>query len=174
MPKLKWTEEHDRAMGKRIREAREAKGWSLQQLAERLNVVKASAGHWETGLRAIKHHDLAALCAELDVSADEIVFGVRRWPFTAIDFDRVARLDPIELAHLEGGLMQLASDLGLEILRPKSALVDDSRARQLVLGATPAEDAALSFGAKPSAKPHQGDAPVRKRAAKNAGLRDFP
>jgi transcriptional regulator with XRE-family HTH domain len=54
-------------MGKRITAARNAKGWSLQYVAARLGVSKATVGHWETGARAIKHGDLAALFLEFFV-----------------------------------------------------------------------------------------------------------
>ena len=148
MAKLKWTTAHDNAMGKRIRDAREAKGLSLQAISERLHISKGTAGHWETGERAIKHHDLARLCAELEVSADEILFGVRRWPLPAVDFDLVSDLEPIDLGRLEGAILQRASDLGLQICRAPTAgsLNADADAFALLGGPGPKEGLAEGQG----------------------------
>lgn len=117
MSVTKWTRDSDIAMGKRILAARNLRGLSLQAVADALKVSKGTAGHWETGTRTIKHHDLARLCSLLQVSADEVLFGIRRWPFTGIDFDLVNDLEPLDLGRLEGGLLQLAGDFGIQIKR---------------------------------------------------------
>lgn len=117
MKAIEWDASQDKAVGRRLADARAAKGWSLEHVAKRIGVTRATIGHWETGARAIKHRDLAAICTVLGVSADEVLFGVRRWPFEKIDFGSVADLEPIELARLEGALLGLASQLGIEIKR---------------------------------------------------------
>lgn len=161
------------AIGKRIKQARIAKGYSTQGLANRMSVSKGTVGHWETGTNAMRIPELVMLCRLLEVSADEIIFGVRRWPFPAIDFDKVAELEPVELGRIEGGLIRQASDLGLDLVRVKSAPAEPgARNGILVVGDTPTEDADLSFGAEPHAQPHKRRGPVRKRAPKNASLRD--
>lgn len=110
-----WSEEKDKELGRRIAAARTAKGMSLAVVGEKLSVTRATVGHWETGQRAIKHADLAALCGVLDISADELLFGVQRWPFSKIDFGSVTDLEPMDLARLEGALMLTAAQLGIEI-----------------------------------------------------------
>lgn len=45
----------DHALGQRIRSAREARGWSQEQLAEALGVAKRTIGNWERG-RPPKQH----------------------------------------------------------------------------------------------------------------------
>lgn len=117
MAVIKWTAASNLAIGKRLAAARDAKGLSTAALAELLGVSKGTVNHWELGNRAIKHDDLARLCQALDLSADEALFGVRRWPFKGIDFDLVNDLDPRDLGRLEGSLMQLAQDFGMQIKR---------------------------------------------------------
>lgn len=104
-------------VGARIALARNAKGLSIQQLADRLCMTKGSVGHWETGTNAIKAPELARICKLLDVSADELLFGIRRWPFTGVDFDLVNDLDPRDLGRLEGALLTLAEQFGMQIKR---------------------------------------------------------
>lgn len=104
-------------IGARIAAARNAKGLSTQALAVRLGRTKGAVGHWETGKNAIKAPELAKLCKVLDVSADELLFGTRRWPFEGIDFDSIAGLEKRDIDRLEGGLALAAAQLGIEIKR---------------------------------------------------------
>ena len=117
LKKLGWEEAEDRVLGGRIQKAREARGVSLQTLADFMDVSKATAGHWETGARSIKHHDFARLCAALNVSADQLLFGRSVWPFSGVDADKVQQLDAQDLAKLEGGLLLTAAQIGLDIAR---------------------------------------------------------
>lgn len=105
----------DAAIGKRITAARQAKGWSLQYVADRLKVSKATVGHWETGARAIKHGDLAALCLLLQTSADMILFGRRQWPFKNITLEAVAALEAADVAQLEGAMRLMAAQAGIDL-----------------------------------------------------------
>lgn len=108
----------DLAIGRRIAAARAARGLSLQQVADKLDVSKATIGHWETGARAIKHGDLARLCKLLAVSADLVLFGERQWPFKSIPLERVACLDRSALDLLAGAMALAAAQLGID-LRPQ-------------------------------------------------------
>lgn len=110
-----WSDAMNKAFGRRIAAAREAKGWSLAALADRLQVSRATIGHWETGARTIKHDDLAKLCEALGVSVDEMLFGIQRWPFPTIDFRSVIDLDSDDLRRLEGALLLVSAQLGLEL-----------------------------------------------------------
>lgn len=102
-------------MGRRIADARAAKGLSTQGLATKMEISKGAVGHWETGKNAIRAPELGQLCQILGVSADELLFGVRRWPFSMIDFDAVAGLDQRERGLLEGAMLLAAAQIGLEI-----------------------------------------------------------
>ncbi|MBV8048083.1 MAG: helix-turn-helix transcriptional regulator [Paludibacterium sp.] len=115
MENIYWNSDRDTAFGVRIAKARNAKGWSLAQLADRLNVSRAMVGHWEKGNRAIKHADLATLCQILGVSADELLFGIRRWPFEKVDFESIRSLDKSDIDRLEGALIITASQLEIDI-----------------------------------------------------------
>lgn len=139
-----WAEADHQAMGERIRHARDRRGFSLQAVADRLGVSKGTVGHWETGVRAIKHDDLARLCALLQISADEVLFGTRRWPFNGINFDLVNDLDQKELGMLEGAMLQLASSIGFAIrpeapprINPSPALAASAGFRKEALTPTP-------------------------------------
>lgn len=110
-----WTHESDTALGERLTRARENRGLSLAQVGKELGVSKATVGHWETGSRSIKHHDLAHLCAFFSISADEILFGAKRWPFEGIEFESVAQLEPSEIEKLEGAIVSTAHHYGLVI-----------------------------------------------------------
>lgn len=115
MAKSEWDEEMDAALGSRLKAVRVSRGLSIDQVGVNLKVSRATVNFWETGKRAIKHHDLAAICFLFGISADELLFGVRRWPFDKIDFDSVNELEPVEIAGLQGGLVVLAGQLGIKI-----------------------------------------------------------
>ena len=110
-----WNQEKDAELGARIRIAREAKGYSLHQFSLKIGVSKGTCGHWETGARTIKHHDLAAICHVLSISADELLFGTKRWPFEGIEFSSIQNLEVSELNKLEGALISTANQYGLDV-----------------------------------------------------------
>jgi transcriptional regulator with XRE-family HTH domain len=56
--------------GDRLREARNAKELSGEELGRRLALSKASISHWENERYQPNLEQLKALCAELDVTAD--------------------------------------------------------------------------------------------------------
>jgi transcriptional regulator with XRE-family HTH domain len=121
LPTLEWVDDTDVEMGKRITAAREARGISLQRLATHLNVSKATAGHWETGERSVKHHDLARLCVALGVSADQLLFGSTIWPFAGVDVSKVVQLEQADIQQLQGGLLLTAAQVGLDIAAAKGS-----------------------------------------------------
>ena len=133
-----WTDDQAARIGARIAQARNDRGWSLQQLADRVaavagkdDVTRATAGHWETGARTVKLRDLWALCRVLGVSADELLFGVQRWPFPQLSYAKVMDLEPEDRNRIEGGILVLATELGVDVRAPRS---DSAKAR----GLTPA------------------------------------
>lgn len=66
-------------IGDRIRQQREAKGFSLQQLAELLDVTKAAVSHWELGRTAnIKNVTFLKLAEVLGCSQQYLLYGPSR------------------------------------------------------------------------------------------------
>ena len=57
----------------RIRELREAKGWTQTDLADRLNVTKVAVSQYERGVRKPDINILAALCDVFNVSYDYLL-----------------------------------------------------------------------------------------------------
>lgn len=49
-----------------VREARKSKGWSQQELGERLSRTKANVGHWETGKHKPSFEQLAHISRVTD------------------------------------------------------------------------------------------------------------
>jgi transcriptional regulator with XRE-family HTH domain len=58
----------DASMSARIKEARQARGWSQQELAERVSVSQPTIVHWEQGTHIPRHLALARLADALGVS----------------------------------------------------------------------------------------------------------
>jgi transcriptional regulator with XRE-family HTH domain len=58
----------DGSMSARIKEARQARGWSQQELAERVSVSQPTIVHWEQGTHTPRHLALARLADALGVS----------------------------------------------------------------------------------------------------------
>jgi len=61
------------ALGGRIRELRKQRGWSQQELGERLGVSPVAVSRWELGERQIKGEYLVRLARVFQVSLDELV-----------------------------------------------------------------------------------------------------
>ena len=67
----------------KIRELRERKGMTQAELAKAVNVSKATACQWESGLRRPSLVNLLALANVLECTIDDIVG--RDWPQQAVD-----------------------------------------------------------------------------------------
>lgn len=66
-------------IGDRIRQQREAKGLSLQQLADLLKVTKAAVSHWELGRTAnIKNMTFLKLAEVLGCKQEYLLYGASR------------------------------------------------------------------------------------------------
>lgn len=57
----------------RIRELRQARGWTQDDLAERLNSIRQTVGHYETGIRGIDADTICRLCDIFGVTADYLL-----------------------------------------------------------------------------------------------------
>ena len=57
----------------KIREARRAKGWSQQKVADILGVTRACFSNYEQGTREPTIALLKAICEILDISADYLI-----------------------------------------------------------------------------------------------------
>ena len=62
-------------IGQRFREAREAKGWTREQLAEKIGLSVQFIADLELGNSGIRLDRFAALCQLLNANAHTILFG---------------------------------------------------------------------------------------------------
>ncbi|MBN1240300.1 MAG: helix-turn-helix transcriptional regulator [Gammaproteobacteria bacterium] len=66
-------------MGQRIRTLRRAKGFSQQELANRLGVTKAAVMHWETGrTKNIRNRTMLELVRILETDQEFLLYGPTR------------------------------------------------------------------------------------------------
>jgi transcriptional regulator with XRE-family HTH domain len=65
------------AFGKRLRELREAKDWTLEQLAERAGMNELQVGHIERGASDVKLSTIVKLSRALGVTASELLRLIR-------------------------------------------------------------------------------------------------
>lgn len=70
-------------IGQRVRCARKAKGWSQEQLAEKINISVTHMSHIETGNTKLSLPVLVALSEVLDVRTDDLLFG--KAPYNAAE-----------------------------------------------------------------------------------------
>lgn len=63
-------------LGVLVREAREARGWSQVELAERLGLSGAQVSRVEAGLRGVSLDVLARLAQELEIPADQVIASI--------------------------------------------------------------------------------------------------
>lgn len=63
------------AMGQRFREAREAKGWTREQLAEKMDLSVQFIADLELGNSGIRLDRFAELCQLLNANAHNVLFG---------------------------------------------------------------------------------------------------
>lgn len=62
-------------LGRLIRQAREAMGWSQDDLARALNVDRTTVGKWEFGAREPDFATLRALCRLLGLPPEQVLDG---------------------------------------------------------------------------------------------------
>jgi DNA-binding XRE family transcriptional regulator len=60
-------------VGRRLAEERQTRGWSQQDLADRLGVDRTAVGRWERGARTIPLHRLMAAARLFDVSVQALL-----------------------------------------------------------------------------------------------------
>ena len=65
-------------IGKNIRRGREAKGFTQEELARRLNVTRQAVSNWENEKTQPDIDTLQKLAQHLDVSAEELIYGTKR------------------------------------------------------------------------------------------------
>lgn len=66
------------AIGSRIREIREIKGYTREQLAEYAEISANFLWEVETGRKSMKVHNLGKLAAALNISTDYLIFGAKQ------------------------------------------------------------------------------------------------
>jgi transcriptional regulator with XRE-family HTH domain len=80
-------------IGRRIKEARIAKGWTQDQLARAIEVSRSAVAQWETGRAGQVTGNLARIAETLDVGVEFLMHGQDRRAAAAISQgDEVALL----------------------------------------------------------------------------------
>ena len=62
-------------IGERIREARQARGWTQDELAEAVGVSRSAVAQWETGRAGQVTGNLSRIAEVLDVSIEHLAHG---------------------------------------------------------------------------------------------------
>lgn len=60
-------------IGRRIKSARESRGYSQKEFAQLIGAKNTTVSNWEKGLTRPDADTLASICRALDVSADELL-----------------------------------------------------------------------------------------------------
>ena len=63
-------------IGKRIRQVRQTKGWSQNDLAKRCGISMSFLGHIERGTRIMSLDTFVNICEAVGARADELLWGV--------------------------------------------------------------------------------------------------
>lgn len=66
------------SIGRRIREARQTKGWTQDQLASAVQVSRSAVAQWETGRAGQVTGNLTKIADVLDVGVEFLMHGVDR------------------------------------------------------------------------------------------------
>lgn len=70
-----------KTLGVSIKEARQRRGYTQQQLADRMNVSRSCIANWEKGTRVINVVDVLTLCDILNVKASELTEKAEKYLF---------------------------------------------------------------------------------------------
>ena len=73
----RYLKEEKTGVGPRVREYRENKGWSQEDLAKRLNMERNTLGMKETGKRTFLPEELLLLSDIFEVTVDELLTGTK-------------------------------------------------------------------------------------------------
>lgn len=93
-------------VGEWIKAARKSRGWTQDDLAERLGLTKQNISHWETAkhdpsfLQLLKIRDLTGYALREVMPPDH-------WPLPGVSVERLASLSPEIRAQLVNGLNAL-------------------------------------------------------------------
>jgi transcriptional regulator with XRE-family HTH domain len=80
-------------VGKRIRQTREERGWTQDQLAEHVGVSRSAVAQWETDRVGQVRGNLTRIADVLDVSVEFLLHGLdKRIPAAASSGDELALL----------------------------------------------------------------------------------
>jgi transcriptional regulator with XRE-family HTH domain len=72
-PYPEWIHPHRRALGRRIRDLRTARGWSQERLASEIGAERRSVQRYETAAHTPTYADLLVLAHALDVTVAQLV-----------------------------------------------------------------------------------------------------
>ena len=88
-------------VGRRIAEARRAKGYSQEQLAGEISISIQSVSSIELGKKSARLENLLNICKALDVSADYLLTGVKSAEQLTGIQQKLAILSPADYAMVE-------------------------------------------------------------------------
>lgn len=83
-----------------VKAARQHKGWTQQQLADKVARTKANVSGWENGL-----HEPSIAQLLLVASLTGYPFALLAWPFDRVDADRYTKLGEEDRAYVQGQMM---------------------------------------------------------------------
>lgn len=75
----------DDSFGKRLQYARECRGWTQRDLAEKAGVSNASISRWENNVKEPTAGNIVSLCRALDISADHLLGLSDHWTWEKED-----------------------------------------------------------------------------------------
>lgn len=115
-----WTPEDRRRFGKRLAEAREAKGLLQADIGAMFGKLKQTVSSWERGLNLPNAEEVARLADEFGVPVDWLLTGQRpAWPFPGIDPARFIDAPAETLLRAEGALLEVLRAAPAEVSKPE-------------------------------------------------------
>lgn len=105
-------------IGQRIKRLRKAKGLKPAAFARLVNVSQTTVGRWEAGQAVPSTASVHRICEVLGVSMEQLTQGEAarpRWPFDKVDEKAIAELDQRHLDMLQGAILAIAVQLGVDV-----------------------------------------------------------
>jgi transcriptional regulator with XRE-family HTH domain len=108
------------AMGTWVREARRHKQWTQTELAERMNVTKASVSQWERGKTRVSYDSILRIKRLTGYPLHDVQ-PAPDWLFPLLPPEFLASLAPEHLESLQAGMIAMLTCMHLMPLSPEAA-----------------------------------------------------
>jgi transcriptional regulator with XRE-family HTH domain len=93
MPSPETIDEELRAAGERIRAARRERGWTQDDLAQKVGVSRSAVAQWETGRSGQVRGNMARIARALEIDVEYLLYGTQlQAPLQAATADELAML----------------------------------------------------------------------------------